>query len=171
MIGRHRDGEHKPLEQPQVSEEEGNVVADGTSNTDKGGDFFSQTEVGMDHEASQVAARHFELAMFRQQQETIAKTTDWGGYYSIQADLAGNPNTATTARVAAREEATIGRHQRGTASTDQNKQFDPGGKRVNCSFLPSGDVVFCIFCCEFFCFASLQFPLTYQVLKTTRIIR
>ena len=62
MRGRHRDGEHNPQERPRASHEE-KVVADGTSSTDKGGDFVSQTEVGMDHEASQVAARHFELAM------------------------------------------------------------------------------------------------------------
>ena len=31
----------------------------------------------MDHKPSQVDARHFELAMFRQQ-ETTAKSTDWG---------------------------------------------------------------------------------------------
>ena len=72
MIGRHRNGENNPLEQPQVSEEEKNMVADGTSSTDKGGDFVSQTEIGMDHEASQVAARHFELAMFWQHQGTTA---------------------------------------------------------------------------------------------------
>ena len=76
MMGRHRDGEHKPLEQPQVSNDEEKVVADSTSSTDKGGDFISQTEVGMDHEASQVAARHFELAIFRQNQGTTAKSTD-----------------------------------------------------------------------------------------------
>ena len=30
-------------------------------------------------------------------------------------------------RVAAREEAAIGKHRQGTASTDENKQYDPGG--------------------------------------------
>ena len=65
----------------------------------------------MDHEVSQVAARHFELAVFKQHQGTIAKSTDWGGYYHIQEDFAGNPNTATTARVAAREEPAISRQQ------------------------------------------------------------
>ena len=61
MMGRHWDGEHNPLERPRASEEEENMVADATSSTDKGGDFVSQTEVGTDHEASQVDARHFEL--------------------------------------------------------------------------------------------------------------
>ena len=80
----------------------------------------------MDHEPSQVAARHFKLAMFRQQ-ETTAKSTDWGGDYFIRVDYARNPNTVTIARVVDHEEAAIGRHQRGTTSTDQNKQYDPGG--------------------------------------------
>ena len=68
VVGRHRDGEHNPLERPQVLEEEEKVVADGTSSTDQGGNVVFQVEVGMDHETPQVAARHFELAMFRQQQ-------------------------------------------------------------------------------------------------------
>ena len=45
MMGRDRDGEHNPLERPQVSEDKETVVTDG--------------------EASEVAARHFELVMFR----------------------------------------------------------------------------------------------------------
>ena len=128
MVGRHRDGAHNPLEQLQLFEEEEKVVADGTSGTDQGGDFVSQTEIGMDHEASQVAACHFELAMLRQQQGTTAKSTDWGGGYPIQADFAGNPKTAKTVygRVTAREKAAISRQQRGATSTDQNKKFDPG---------------------------------------------
>ena len=32
----------------------------------------------MDHEPSQLADRHFELGIFRQQQGTTAKSTDWG---------------------------------------------------------------------------------------------
>ena len=81
----------------------------------------------MNLEASQVAARHFKLAMFRQQQGTTSKIPDRWGDYPIQADFAGNPKTATTAPVAAREEAAISRQQRGVTSTEQNKQFDPGG--------------------------------------------
>ena len=81
----------------------------------------------MDHIASQVAARHFELVMFRQQQGATANSTDWGGDCPIQADSAGNPS-ATTTRVVAREETSISRHQRRTTSTEQNKQFDPGGE-------------------------------------------
>ena len=77
----------------------------------------------MDHESSQVTARHFELAVFRQQQGTTAKNTGWGGDYPLQADFAGNPKTATTARVAARKEAAISRQQRGATSTEQDKQF------------------------------------------------
>ena len=54
------------------------MVADGTLHSDQGRDFIFQTEVGMNLEASQVAARHFELAMFRQQQGITAKITDRG---------------------------------------------------------------------------------------------
>ena len=81
------------------------------------------------------------------------------GEYPIQADFMVSPNTATTARVTARDEAAIGRHQRGTTSTDQNKQFDPGGTGVNCSFLPSGYAVYCMLCCAFFSvLSSCNFP-------------
>ena len=93
MMGRHRDGEHNPLERPQVSEDEENVVTYGTSSTDQGGDFVFQIEVGMDHEASQVATRHFELAIFRQQ-GTTAKSTDWGGDYPHSRRLRGEPKNS-----------------------------------------------------------------------------
>ena len=126
MTVRHRDGEHNPLERPQALEEKDKVVVDGTSHVDQGRDFVFQTEVGMDLKTSQVAARHFELTTFRQQQGTTAKSTDSGGDYPIQADFARNPKTATTARVAAREEAAISRQQRWATSTEQSKQFDPG---------------------------------------------
>ena len=75
-MGRHQDGEHNPQERPRASEEEEEVVADDLSSTDKGGEYISQTEVGMDHEPSQVAARHFELTMFWQQGAT-PKSTYW----------------------------------------------------------------------------------------------
>ena len=45
MTGKHRDGEHNPLERPQALEEEDKVVADGTSHADQG-DLFFQTDVG-----------------------------------------------------------------------------------------------------------------------------
>ena len=66
MMGRHRDRKHNPLERPQVSEDEEKVVADGTSSIDQRGNFVFEIEVGINHEAPQIAARHFELAMFRQ---------------------------------------------------------------------------------------------------------
>ena len=103
------------------------MIADGISHADQGGDFVFQTEVGMDLEISQVAARHFKLAMFRQQQGTRTKRIDGGGDYPIQADFGGNPKTATAQQVSARQDAAIGRHQRGTTPTAQNKQFNPGG--------------------------------------------
>ena len=108
-------------------------MVDGTLSTDEGGDFITRTEVGTgtDNETTQLADRHFELVIFRQQQGTTAKSTDWGGDCPIQVDLAGNANTVTAARVAAREEATIGQHQQGTASTDENKQYDRGRRTAD----------------------------------------
>ena len=137
------------------------MVADGTSSTDEGGDFVSQTEVETDNEATQLADRHFELlAMVQQQQGTTAKSTHRGGDCPIQADFVGNPEAVTTAQVAAREEAAIGRHQRGTTSTDQNKQYDPGGTGAVYSCLPSGHAVYCMLCCACFsCFTFLAISL------------
>ena len=83
------------------------------------------------------------LPIDRQQRKVIARSTERGGDYPIQADFGRNPRT-TTVRVAAREEAAIGGCQRGTTSTEQNNQFDPGGSRVFCSFLPSGYLVCCM---------------------------
>ena len=120
-IGGHRDGYNSPQERPRASDEEENVVANGTPSTDEEGDFISQTEVETDDEPLQLADRHFELVIFRQQKGTTAKRTDWGGDYAIQADFAENTNTATAARVAAREEAAIGQHRQGKTSTDENK--------------------------------------------------
>ena len=122
LTGKHRDGEQNPLGRPQVLENEDKVVADGTSHADKGGGSVFQTEVGMDLETSQVAARHFESAMFRQQQGTTAKSADREGDYLIEADFGGNPKATTAQQVSTREEAAIGRQQRGTMSTEQNKQ-------------------------------------------------
>ena len=126
MTEEHRDGENSPQERPRASEVKEKVVANGTPSTDEGGGVISQTKVETDHEPTQLADRHFELAILRQQ-GTTAKGTDWGGDYPIQANFRGNPTTATTAQVAAREEAAIGQHRQGTTSTDQNKQYDPGG--------------------------------------------
>ena len=103
------------------------MVANGTPSTDEGGGFFSQTEVEIDREPSKLADRHFELVIFWQQKGTIAKSTDWGGDYPIQADFVENTNTVIAARVATREGAAIGKHRQGTASTDENKQYDLGG--------------------------------------------
>ena len=67
MMGRHRNGEHNPLERPQASEKQEKLVADGTSTTDQWGNFVFQTEVGKDPETPQVATRHFALPIDRQQ--------------------------------------------------------------------------------------------------------
>ena len=85
VMGGHRDGENSPQERPRASEEKENVVVDGTSTTDEGGGFISQTEVETDNEPSQLADRHFELAIFRQQ--TTAKSTDWEGDYPFKQTL------------------------------------------------------------------------------------
>ena len=126
MMGRHLDEEHSLLERPQASEKEENVVADGPLSIDQERDFFFQTEIGKDSETSQVTARRFALPIDRQQKEVILRSTDKGGDYPTEADFGGNP-TATAAQVIAREKAAIGRHHRGTALTDQSKQFDSGG--------------------------------------------
>ena len=123
----HRDGENSPQERPRASEEKEEVVVNGTPSTNEGGDFISQIEVEKDHEPTPLADRHSELAIVRQQ-GTSAKSIDWGGDYPIQADFVENTNNAVTAaRVAAHEEAAFGKHRQGTASTDENKQYDPGG--------------------------------------------
>ena len=82
-MGGHRDGENSPQERPRASEEEEKVVANGTPSTDEGGDFIFQTEVGTSNEPLQLADRHFDLVIFRQQKGTTAKRTDRGGDYPI----------------------------------------------------------------------------------------
>ena len=103
------------------------MVANGTPSTNEGEDFISQTKVEIDNEPLQLADRHFEVVIFRQQKWTTTKSTYWEGDYPIQANFAESANTVTAARVAAREEAAIGKHRQGTASTDENKQYNPGG--------------------------------------------
>ena len=128
MMRRHRDGENSPQERPRASEEKEEVVVNGTLSTNEGGDSISQTKVETDHEPLQLADRHFNLVIFRQQNVTTAKSTDWEGDYPIHADFAENTKTVTAARVVAREEAAIGKQRQATASTDENKQYDPGGR-------------------------------------------
>ena len=127
MTGKHQDGDHNPLERPQVSEKADRVVAESTSHADQGEKFVFQVEVGMDLETAQVAARHFVILPIDRQQRktTTTRSIDRGGDHPIQADVGGNPKT-TTVRGATREEAAIGWQQRGTTPTEQNKLFDPG---------------------------------------------
>ena len=122
----HRDGENSPQERPRASEEKEEVVANVTPSTDEAKNFISQTKVEIDQEPSKLADHHFELVIFRQQKGTTTKSTDWGGDYPIQVDFVENTNAVTAARVAAREEAVIGKHRQVTASTDENKQYDRG---------------------------------------------
>ena len=58
MTGKHRGGEHNPLERPQASEEEDKVVVDGSSHASQG-DLLFRADVGKDSETAQVTARHF----------------------------------------------------------------------------------------------------------------
>ena len=91
----HRDGKNSPQERPRASEEKEEVVVNGTPSTDEGGDFISHIEVETDQEPTQLADRHSELAILRQQ-GTTAKSTDWGGDCPIQADFVENTNNAVT---------------------------------------------------------------------------
>ena len=151
----HRDGENSPQKRPRASEEKEKVIANSTPSTDEGGYFISQTKVEIDNEPLQLADRHFGLVIFRQQKGTTAKSTDWGGDYLIQADFAENTNAVTAARVAAREEAAISTHRQGTASTDENKQYDPG--ETGDDPLISAEVAMmytvCLLCVFLYCFA------------------
>ena len=124
---RHRDGENSPQERPRTSEEKEEVITNVAQSTDEEGDFIPQTKVGTDNEPLQLADRHFELVIFWHQKGTTAKSTDWGEDYLIQADFVENTSAFTAVRVAAREEAAIGKHRQVAASTDENKQYDPGG--------------------------------------------
>ena len=165
----HRDGENSPQERPRASEEEKKVFANGTPSTEEGGDFISQTEVETDHEPSQLADRHFGMVIFRQQQGTTAESTDWGGDYSIRAHFAGNTNTGTRARVAAREEAAIGRHQRGAASTDQNKQYDRDRKTADLLISAGWPccILYALLCvCFFFFFFLFYLPCNFPCYHT-----
>ena len=163
-MGGHRDGENSPQERPRASEEEEKVIANGTPSTE-GGAFISRPEVGTDNEATQLADRHFELAILWQQ-ATTAKNTVRGGDYPIQADFGGNPNTATTAQDAAREEAAIGQHRQGKTSTDENKQYDRGRRTADpfisakwpCCILYALLCVFVFSCFAFLAISNVIIP-------------
>ena len=117
-----------PLERLQASEEEYKVIADGVLHVDQGGEFGFQAEVEKNPETPQVTAHRFSKLPFdRQQREVTTTSTERGRDYPTQAGFGGDSKKTTTARVAAREEAASGRHQRGTTSTEYSKQFDLGG--------------------------------------------
>ena len=46
IAGKHRDGEHKPLERPQVSEDEDKVVASDTLHAGQGDNFVFKSRLG-----------------------------------------------------------------------------------------------------------------------------
>ena len=55
-----------------------------------GGGYRRNTpKSGWDHESSQLADRHFDLAIFRQHQGTTAKSTDWGGDHPFKQTSRG----------------------------------------------------------------------------------
>ena len=143
VMGGHRDGENSPRERPRASEEEKKVTADGASSTDEGGDFISQTEVGMDHKPSQLADHHFELAMFRQHQRTTAKSTDWGETTPFKQTSRG-----TRSQLQQHESQPVGRLPSAGIGEERHRltktsSMMPAGRVPNCSFLPSGHAVLC----------------------------
>ena len=75
----HRDGENSPHERSRASEEKEEVIVNGTSSTDEGGDFISQTKVETDKEPLQLADRHFELVIFQQQKGQPRRAQIGGG--------------------------------------------------------------------------------------------
>ena len=89
VMGGHRDGDNSPQERPRVSEEEEEVVVDGTLSKNEGGNFIFQTEVGTDNEATQLTDHFFGLTTFWQRQGTTAKSTDWGGRQLHSSRLRG----------------------------------------------------------------------------------
>ena len=143
------------------------MVADGTLHVDQGGALFFKSRLRW-------TSKHHKLPpaiiwiLFRWQ-EITAKSSDREGDYPIQADFTGNPKTATTARVAAREAAAISRQQRETTSIEQSKQFDPEGWTMICSFLLCGYFIYCILSCAFFCFVFLHISLV--IMPGTKYIR
>ena len=131
------------------------MVVDGTPHSDQGGDFVFQAEVGMNLETSQVGARHFELAMFRQQQGTAAKSTYRGEttlYKSISGEtrMQQQHNKCQLERTLLSAGNSEGRRRRSKTSS-----LTLGDKWKMFSFLPKCYVVFCTLCCAFFCFVSL----------------
>ena len=143
------------------------MVVNGTLSTNEGEYFISQIEVETDQEPTQLADRHSELAVLRQQ-GTTAKSTHWGGDCLILADFAENTKAVTATQVAAREEAAIGKHRQGTTSTDENKQYDPGGTSDDpliSAYWPCC-ILYALLCVFLFCFVLLSsyFPMiSYQV--------
>ena len=127
MMGRYRDGEHNPLERPHASEEEYKVVADDTLHVDQGGGgCFSNR--GWDVRRNITSHRSpFQIGNDAATTRNDIRTHRLGGRLPHSSRLRGDPETATTARVSAREEAAISRQQRGATSTEQSKQFDPEG--------------------------------------------
>ena len=70
MMGRHQDEKHSPLERPQASEEEGVVVADGTSSIDQERYFFKlRSERTLKHHKSRLVISRCRLTGNRKRQQ------------------------------------------------------------------------------------------------------
>ena len=124
----HRDGENSPQERPRPSEEKEEVVVNVNPSTDEGEFFFpkSRSRRTTNQHNSPIVVPNWRYFGNKGQ------STDGGGEYHIQEDFVENTNnTVTAARVAAHEEAAIGKHRQEAASTDENKQYDTGGTGDN----------------------------------------
>ena len=159
ITGKNRDGEHNPLDRPQVSNNEDKVVVDGTPNADQGGDFVFQAEVGMNLETSQAAARNFELEMSRQQQGAAAKIT-YRGETTLCKQISGETRTQQQHNKCQLETTLLpAGNSEGQRRPSKTSSLTLGDRGKMCSFLPSGYVVFCTFCHTFLCFVSMQISL------------
>ena len=159
VMRRHRDGENSPQERPRATEEKEEVVVNGTLSTNEGGDSISETKVETDHELLQVADRHFNLVIFRQQKVTTAKSTDWAGDYT--------PFTQTSRRTRMQlqqHESPPARRLRLASNGKRRHRLTrtssttPAARVMIRSFLPSGHAVYCILCCAYFRFVLFCLP-------------
>ena len=153
----HRDGENNPQGRPRASEEEEKVVENGIPSTDEGGDFIFQTEVETDQEPSQLADRHFELTVLRQQ-GTTAKSTDWGEITSFKQTLGKTRiqlQQHKSSPVRRLRSASIGK---GRHRLTRTSSMTPAGRVLICSFPPCSHAVWCVLCYAFFQFVLFCLP-------------
>ena len=151
-----------------------NMVANGTPSTDEGGDFISQTEAGTDNEPLQLANRHFELVILRQQKGTTAKSTDWGEttpFKQTSRRTRIQPQQHVSPPARRLRSASISKGRRRLTRTSSAIEIE--GLLIRLFLFSGHHAVYCMLCCACFCFvfSSLKFPmLSCQVLKATRLI-